>query len=268
MLWMRRFGVALGALVLTVWLGTWLYLGGAVQGVADWGHEKTVRISADAGFTVRNILVEGRVFTDPQVLLGMLNVQKGDPLLGFNPHGAKVLLEQVSWVKTAKVERRFPDTIYVELVERQPLALWQNEQKLYLIDAQGVVLTDHGLRRFSDLVMVSGEGSKERAAELIANLNAEPRIRPLIDTAQWVGERRWNLKTKGGIEIKLPAEDVGLALGRLVKMDEEEGILQKNLEHIDLRKTDRIIVQTAPGMVQEFSIENFLKARFSDGDDI
>ena len=267
-LWLRRFGFALGAFVFVVWAGAWLYLSGAIESAADWSRHKTIVISADAGFRVANILVEGRVNTDPDVLLGLVNVQQGDPLFSFNPQSAKELIERVSWVKSVQVERRLPDTIYIALEERTPLALWQNAGKLYLIDGQGAVLTDYGLKRFSGLVMVSGEGSKENAAELLRTLSAEPKIYERIESAQFVANRRWDLKTTEGLHIKLPAEDIGLALRRLAMMEEDKAILGKSLEHIDLRKADRVIVQTAPGKVQELNVDNFLKAAHSGGNDI
>lgn len=69
-LWLRRFGFALGAVVFTIWAGAWLYLSGAIESAADWSRHKTIAVSADAGFSVANILVEGRVNTDPDVLWG------------------------------------------------------------------------------------------------------------------------------------------------------------------------------------------------------
>mgnify|MGYP001627742394 CR=1 FL=1 len=268
MLWMRRFGFALGAFIFVVWAGAWLYLSGAINSAADWSYHKTIEMSVDAGFHVDNILVEGRVNTDPDVLLGLVNVQKGDPLFSFYPQSAKELIERISWVKSVQVERRLPDTIYIGLEERAPLALWQSDNKLYLIDAQGAVLTDYGLNRFSGLVMVSGQGSKDNAAELLRILQAEPKILERIESARFIAKRRWNLETGDGVQIKLPAEDVGLALRRLALMEDDKAILGKSLEHIDLRKSDRVIVQTAPGKVQEFSVDNFLKAAHSGGDDI
>lgn len=267
-LWFKRFGITLGLAVLTIWLGTWLWLSGSVESASKWSGAKIVDMSADAGFTVANVLVEGRVYTDPEVLLGLVNIQKGDPLLGFDPDAARSQIERISWVKSVLVERRFPDTVYVGLTERTPLALWQKDKKLHLIDTEGKVLTEHNLGRFASLLMVSGDGAPEHTLALMRNLQAEPIVRELIESAEWVGERRWNLTTVKGVQIKLPAEDTGLALKRLAVAHADSGLLDKTLEHIDLRNHDRIIVQTAPGKVQELDIENFLKAGYSAGDDI
>ena len=41
------------------------------------------------------------------------------------------------WVKDARVSRRLPDTLVIDIVERKPAALWQNEGRLALIDCRG-----------------------------------------------------------------------------------------------------------------------------------
>jgi cell division protein FtsQ len=268
LLWFKRFGIALGLGVLAIWLAAWLWLSGSVDSAAHWTNRKIVEASAEAGFTVKNVLVEGRIYTDPEVLLGLVDIQKGDPLLDFDPGIARSQIERISWVKSVLVERRFPDTVYVGLIERNPLALCQKDKKLYLIDEEGRVLTEHNLSRFSDLIMVSGEDAPIHALELVRNLQAESALKGQIESAQWIGERRWNLKTAKGVEVKLPADDIGLALKRLAVAHMDQGLLDKTLEHIDLRDPGRIIIQTAPGKVQELDIANTLKAGYSAGDDI
>lgn len=268
LIWFKRFGIGLGVAVLAIWLGAWLWLSGSGGAVSKWGHDKIVDISVDSGFTVANVLVEGRIYTEGEVLLGLLDVQKGDPLLRFEPDVARAQIERISWVKSVLVERRFPDTVYVSLTERTPLALWQKDKKLYLIDTEGKVLTEHNLARFAELLMVSGENAPAHSLVLIQNLQAEPLIRGLIESAEWAGDRRWNLKTNKGVIVKLPENDLGLALKRLAVAHADSALLDKTLEHIDLRNHDRIIIQTAPGKVQELDIENFLKAGYSAGDDI
>ena len=49
-------------------------------------------------------------------------------------------LLQFGWVKDARVSRRLPDTLVIDIVERRPEALWQDKQRLALIDGEGVVL--------------------------------------------------------------------------------------------------------------------------------
>ena len=55
------------------------------------------------------------------------------------------------WVKDARVLRRLPDTLVIDIVERTPAALWQNKGQLALIDAEGVVLDRVPVDKMPDL---------------------------------------------------------------------------------------------------------------------
>jgi len=251
LLWLRRFGLSLGALVFLGWAGSWFFLSEADTKTAAWARQKSLDVTADMGFTVKNILVEGRVNSDADVLLAIINVEKGDPLFSFDPDEARKLIERITWVKTAHVERRLPDTIYIVLEERKPLALWQRDKKLTLIDEDGEVLTDHNLKRFKDLVIIAGRNAPRHAPELLELLAVEPTLYNRVESASRVGGRRWDLKLDGGIAVKLPEDDIGFALRRLA-MGQEDGLLDKDIVSVDLREPDRMIVRTRPGKVQEY----------------
>lgn len=248
----RKIAIGLGVLCLLLWGGVWFFLSNADQHITRMVKRNTVKATADMGFKVENILVEGRIHSDAGKLLGLVGVEKGDPMFSFDPVAAKALIEEISWVKSAHVERRLPDTIYIKLEERKPFALWKEKDKLVLIDRDGAVLTDEDLKRFSDLVMILGDHAPEHAQELVDMLEAEPVIKKRVDSAKWVESRRWNLNMKDGKLIKLPEEDIGLALRRLALKHEEEGILDKPIASIDVRDPARFIVQTEPGKVQDF----------------
>lgn len=204
------------------------------------------------GFNVRNVMVEGREYTSADTMRAIINIQKGDPLFSLDPEEARMMLEKLSWVKKAEVQRRLPDTIYIRLEERQPLALWQHKKKLALIDGDGVVLTSRNLQRFSNLVIVTGEEAEHNAANLMDYLNAEPTLRARVEAAAFISGRRWNLKLKDGKLLKLPEDDIGFALRRLAVLDEEEQLLERSILSVDLRERDRISVQTSPNVVERY----------------
>lgn len=251
-IWLKRTGLMIVACVALVWLGSWLFLSGTMTRAGDWMGQQTISMSAGLGFRVSNLLVEGREHTDPAVILGIVNTEKGEPIFGFDPVAAREQIEKISWVKTARIERRLPDTIYVRIEERTPMALWQHDNKLALIDSEGQVLTESNLAPYKDLIMLVGSKAPEHADELLAMLAAEPEIAKQVDSALWVGERRWDLLLSNNIAVRLPEEDMGLALKRLAMAAQEDGLLQKDITEVDLREMDRLVVRTRPGNVQEF----------------
>lgn len=227
-------------------------MSGALDRVHNGLQHKAYATLADGGFRVENILVEGRAEVDAEVLRAIINLERGDPIFAFDPAETREMIERLSWVREAHVERRLPNTVYVGLVERVPVALWQHKNKLRVIDAEGVTLTDKLSVNQKSLPIVVGEYANEQAYDLLVMLNAEPGIQKLVEAATWVGDRRWDLALKNDMVVRLPEMDIGLALSRLSQAQEQDKILDKDLSVIDLREKDRITVRTRPGAVQEY----------------
>ena len=262
--WTRRFGALLAVLSAAVWMAVWLHLSGTLGRAADWTQDRVLTAGAGLGFAIENIMVEGRQYTDAGVLLAIVNVEKGDPLFGFNPRQAQELMSQISWVARVQVERRWPDTIYIGLTERAPLALWQTDKRVKLLDAHGEVIVTDRLERFAGLLMVTGRNAPEHAPQLVGNLSAETLVRQRVETARRVGGRRWDLRLKNGIEVRLPEDDMGLALRRLAAAQRNDGLLDKDILSIDLRESDRISIRTKPGAVQDYTTGRRIDAAAAD----
>jgi cell division protein FtsQ len=250
--WLKRFGMIGGACVVVLWAGAWFFLSDVDQAAAGWVKNKTLEVTSAAGFQVRDILVEGRVHTSPEILKAIINVKKGDPLFLLDPVEAQELIERISWVRSAQVERRLPGTVYIGLEERVPLALWQKNREVRLLDSRGEVIEALTLEPFKDLVMVMGEGAPEAAPLLLENLVAVPDIYPRVKLATRISNRRWDLRMKNGVVVKLPEEDPGLTLVRLAEAQGESELLDKGFVTIDLREGGRITVRTKPGGVREY----------------
>jgi cell division protein FtsQ len=78
---------------------------------------------------------------------------------------------------------------------------------------------------------------------LIDSLAKEPAIRPRVTAAVFVGQRRWNLRLDNGVEVRLPEEGADAALAHLAKLDREQQILAREIDAIDLRFPDKLIVR-------------------------
>jgi cell division protein FtsQ len=207
---------------------------------------RLIQITAQSGFRVRNVLVEGRVETKSGDILAALKAERGAPLLDIDVAAAKARLEGLPWIKSAEVERQLPDTLRVKVEERKPFALWQLGQRLSVIDREGVVIVKDNVGRFADRPLVVGEGAERRAAEILDLVASEPAISKAVDAAVLVSGRRWNLRLKGGIEVRLPEEGMDTAWHRLARMERETRLLNKAITAIDLRQPDRVIVGLTP----------------------
>jgi len=205
---------------------------------------RLIDYTAQNGLGLREIFVAGRIQTDAKDVMTALGIKVGDPLVTFDMEAARTRLEALPWVKSATIQRRYPDTIFVTLVEREPFAFWQREKKLSLIDETGFVLTTENLGRFAGKPQLIGEEAPKRAAELFRDLAMYPELQSRVRTATLVGERRWNLRLENGVDVRLPENDIPSALARLSAAQAEAKILDRDVVVVDLRLSDRLIVQT------------------------
>jgi cell division protein FtsQ len=232
-----------GALAITVWSP--LASGLMEKGVAN-VTTQFHRLSVSAGLAIGEIFVTGRSETGQEEILKSLQISRGQSILSFEPKTARERLMKLGWVKDARVERRLPDTVIVYLQERRPLALWQRDGRHLLIDREGVVITRRDLGRFASLPVVIGNGAPEHAAELMDMLAQEPLLFTQVEAAVRIGDRRWNLRMKNGIDINLPEEGAYKAWSRLAKLVAEHRIFERDVAVIDLRLPDRLVVRLTP----------------------
>ncbi|MBL0941645.1 MAG: FtsQ-type POTRA domain-containing protein [Alphaproteobacteria bacterium] len=152
-----------------------------------------INISGRLGLVVEDIVVEGRMQTSPQELFNVLRIRRGDSLLKCSPQQSKQQLEQLPWIQAATVQRRWPNTIYVRLFEKQPIALWQNNGRLFLIDKQGSIIGQQTGTGYTDLLIVVGKGAPDHTFELLKGLDKVAELKNQVTAAIFVGERRWDL---------------------------------------------------------------------------
>lgn len=208
--------------------------------------EKAVlRATADAGLAVREVLVRGRQITSRDDLIAVLDVHRGMPILAIDMIETRQRIESLGWVKTVMIARRLPDTVYLQIEERQALALWQHKGRIALIDREGEVIQRHKLEGFAALPRVVGEDAPKNAAPLLDLLRTYPAVSAQVEAAIRVSGRRWNLRLRNGIDIRLPAEDIAAALDRLSEYQREHALFERDVIAVDLRIPDRLIVRVS-----------------------
>jgi len=217
----------------------------AQAGAAIW--RPAVTASAGMGLVVRQVLAEGRTETSQEEILKALAIRGGEPILGVDAEAARARVEALPWVRSAAVERRLPDTIRVRIVERRAMAWWQKDGKLVLIDRGGEPIRVAPPPRYGKLIVLVGDDAPAHAAGLLAMLAREPDLARRVHAAVRVGARRWNLKIDDAIDIRLPEDGADAAWAKLGELERKNRILSRDIEAVDMRLPDRLIVQTKSG---------------------
>jgi cell division protein FtsQ len=198
-----------------------------------------------AGFEVKRVDVTGIKRMDKLTVYAVALDQKSRAMPLVDLERVRAELLQYGWIADARVSRRLPDTLVVDIVERTPAAVWQNQGKLALIDASGVILEDVSQAAMPDLPLVIGPDANTQLASLGALTGAVPRIKPLLAGATWVGGRRWDLRFQSGETLSLPEEprDATKALARFAEMDSADRLLGRGFIRFDMRDPTKLVVR-------------------------
>lgn len=204
------------------------------------------RAIADAGLRVREVYVTGRERSEQDAIIAALGLRQGDPILGFDPDVARERLLALPWVKSATVTRLLPATVEVEIVERDPLALWRTAGGRTLIDRDGVAIDIRDLAPWKHLPVLQGDDAPENAAALLDALRSDAGLYEQVELARRVGGRRWDVVLTGGIAVHLPENKLRAAWRQLADLAHRDGLFERDIIAVDLRVPDRLVVRLSP----------------------
>jgi cell division protein FtsQ len=220
--------------------------GGPSGGSLSTMRERLGVATAASGLRVTDIVIEGRANTPEPMLRAAIGVSVGDPILGFSLEDTRAHIEMIPWVEHATVERRLPGTLVVNVQERRPFAIWQNQGKFVLVDRNGQIVANQDVAQFRHLPLIVGLGAPGAAAGLLDALRDRPALEEKVSASVRVGERRWNLRMTSGTDVMLPEGHEVVALDRLIQLQQEHAVLDRPLVAIDMRLPDRLVFRPKP----------------------
>jgi cell division protein FtsQ len=242
-----RGGIAVAVFALALAGPAWLWQSGWVATATNSLFKSAAYALADAGIRVDEVLLEGRTHESSSRITKALDIQRGAPLMAIDLDAARSRLEQLPWIRVASIERQYPGTIRVKIVERRPLALWQRKNELVLVDENGDVITPRKLDRFHKMLVLVGKDAPAHATALLSILSREPDLKHRVNAAVRVGDRRWNIRMDNGVYVRLPENDALEAWRRFARLERKHKLLKQDLLSIDLRIPDQLIVRTRGG---------------------
>jgi len=206
---------------------------------------KSVRdaIANQAGFRVQGVAIAGNTHMSREEILATAGITGSSSLIFLDVEAARERLKSAPWIADATVLKLYPGELQIGIKEREAFALWQKDGRVSVISEDGTVLLPFVAPGLTKLPLVVGAGAQERAKAFLALVARYPALRDFTRAAVLVGERRWNLRLKNGIDVRLPEIGAEGALERLVALDREKNLITRDIVSIDLRFADRVTVQ-------------------------
>lgn len=238
--------VILVCLVIGIACGSWIWHSNKNGQISSNARNSFWQVTANMGFKVQTVYLEGRNYTPLPEVTKALDISAGTPILSISLSEMRDRLQAIPRVKYAEVARVLPDQIHVQIAEREPIAIWQNSGALHLIDEDGVVMDYINPVQYKNLLLVVGEDAPAHTHELLTMMASEPEIYKNVAAVLRIGDRRWNIRFKNGIELKLPENNASQAWQSFASIERENHILERAIQSVDMRLPDRIFIKSSP----------------------
>jgi cell division protein FtsQ len=239
----RGAGVAASVLIILGSIAFGIVRGNHVDDAVATLRDARDGIANAVGLGITGVALTGNKHLSREEIFMIAGVTGHSSLLFLDVADARARLKINPWIADATVQKLYPDRLQIAITERSAFALWQKDRRVGVIADDGTVLESYTSGRFTALPLFVGTGAAERAKDFLALLARHPDIRDQVRASVLVAERRWNLRLKNGIDVRLPEFDVEGALDRLVALDKETKLLSRDITAIDLRLADRVTVR-------------------------
>ena len=243
---MRFMLKVIGTFSFLIFIGLWLggYLPAIRDGLNSW---KVERLMA-AGFVVEQVDVMGEGRLNERDIRLAAQIQTGSYFFGVDLDAARDRTESLPWVDRAVVRRLWPNRIVVQVVETTPYALWQNEGQLHLLSETGVPIIPVNAAKSipQGLKTYVGVDAPSEAKVIESKLEPYTELWSRVESLVRFPSGRWDLHLSNDAVVRLPVEDVDVAMRRLAKLDRETFILSREVGTIDMRLSDRISLTAKP----------------------
>ncbi|MFT3968616.1 MAG: cell division protein FtsQ/DivIB, partial [Sphingobium sp.] len=225
-----------------------LWMAAQFLGLPGMAGQEMAALAARSGFQVAKVEVQGLRRMDEMPVYSLALDEIDRSMLSVDLGALRERVMTLGWVKDARVTRRLPNTLVINIVERDPVAVWQHGGTLSLIDVNGVELEKVDGRSMPDLPLVVGPQANRETKSLQSLMEAAPALKPLLAGATWVGNRRWDLRFQSGETLSLPegGAAAAAALMKFAQLDGVNRLLGRGIVRFDMRDPARFVLRMPP----------------------
>ena len=124
-----------------------------------WGFERVESVVTN-WTAIEHVTIMGLQHIERKEVLGELSLAPDTSIFEIHTDSIVERLESHPWVHTVAVERIFPHTLAIRIVEREAAAIWESSQGKFLLDAQAHVLSEADDSSLSGLPILIGLSQK------------------------------------------------------------------------------------------------------------
>ena len=187
-------------------------------------------------------------------VFGLKNINKTEILLPFNKFkNYSVFLIPVKkisaeikknkWIHEVNIRNDYKNTLKVNIKEEIPIGIYENNNQKILFSKNLAILEilekNHN---YKNLISFYGENSIINSKHFISKIDQD--IKQMIQSLIFVENRRWNIRLKNKITLKLPEKNLEEAIKNYKKIYSNLSNKDlKDIEIIDLRIPNQAIIK-------------------------
>lgn len=211
-------------------------------------------VARTLGFRLKSVTILGQHELTNAEILAAAGIKPTHSLVFLDAARLRERLKALPLIKEASVSKLYPNRLLIEVQERRPIALWQKDGEVQVIATDGTPIDGLHDPRYFALPRAVGEDANAHIGEYLALLDMAGDLKDRIEAGIYVAGRRWSLKFKNGIEVALPEKGAAAAVAKLVRLEHDDHVLEKDVVALDLRIPGRLIV-TLPDDVAHARLE-------------
>ena len=198
------------------------------------------KVTEISGFKIKKIEIIGASPKVANIIGKSLQISENESIFKRSTAELYMSVKEISWVKSAIVQKNLPNIIKIKIIEAVPIAVFQHDSKSFLIDKDGTLIEEVS-EKPAGIPLISGPNANKKAIEILEIISKFEDIKERLETLSFVRERRWDM-TLSGMKIKLPEKNIEESLNVLSILLKSGKINKNTVNSIDLRIPENVII--------------------------
>ena len=200
------------------------------------------KLLIENGFFIKNVDIKGINHLNQKDILKTINYYNKKNIFNVNLKNIYNEIKQNTWVEEVSIKKIYPNTLKIDLIEKEPIAIWQNKSAYHLITKNGEIILEANLNNFKKhLPIIIGKNAHKNVYSILQILNIDKNLTKNIWSLTFVNERRWDIHFNQGLTIRLPSTSVKEAWEKIILLSEKFNILSLDLTELDLRSSNNVL---------------------------
>ena len=192
-------------------------------------------------FIIKTVNVSGSKNTDLEKLKKQFNFLVNTSILSIDHKKMNEVVLQNEWIHFLNINKKFPSTVNVIVVEHEPFVFWKKGNNNLIITKEFTLIEKFNSNNFSNQTLAKGNFDIEDLKRLYKALNNNNFDLANITSFEFTNSERWDLFLKGNKKIMLGRYDYNQQINNLNKV-----LIQSKDEkftYVDLRLKNKIFVK-------------------------